>query len=227
VSGDKLAKLNNISFLHALVTLPKGFEYAKSLNNKRVVLFFIILAPVILLLLYVIPFFLHLLHWTIGYFFISMMIITVAVVLISPIFFPFERWKLDMRCSELIQVNATVIAGILFFLTLTSSTSEIKVTDLFNPLNTLTTIKPKSLMISLTTLTILPFTFSSILLYVWGQHRIWSKQRSIIIRRHEGKWETIPVNISVTGQLLGATFTIAGFVWLIVSMILFLSIGIL
>ena len=205
------------------MTLSKGFEY-----HKRVVLFFIILAPVILLLLYIIPFFLHLLHWTIGYFFISMMIITVAVVLISPIFFPFERWKLDMRCSELIQVNATVIAGILFFLTLTSSTSEIKVTDLFTPSNTLTTIKPKSLMISLTTLTILPFTFSSILLYVWGQHRIWSKQRSIIIiRRHQGKWETIPVNISVTGQLLEATFTIAGFVWLIVSMILFLSIGIL
>jgi hypothetical protein len=127
------------------------------------------------------------------------MLITAAAILAAPIRFSFNRWDPPDKITEIITIDATVIVGTLFFLNLQNLESQ-----------------ALPLIRDLTALTIIPFAFSAILVTVWGRHPFWEESEKTTKDLNPNK---------VTGIKLGITFMLAGFVWLIVTMIILLLIS--
>lgn len=130
------------------------------------------------------------------FFFIYLMLFTSVLIIALPIIVPFNRWNPpegNNNIIPIIQTDATVIVGTFFLLNVVA------------PEN----LKP--LLTPLTALSVIPFLFSAILVAVWGNHPFWEGEKGEKIQGY-----TNPV----TGVKLGITFMIAGFVWLIVVMIM-------
>lgn len=107
-----------------------------------------------------------------------------------------DRWTPGaISPNTMIQVNATIIAGIFIFLTLTSSQSIVHVGVI--PVN------PKGLIIGLATLDSIPFAISSIVIVGWG------KQDKDVLE-------------PVSGRALGGAYMVTGFAWIIITMIVLL-----
>jgi hypothetical protein len=89
------------------------------------------------------------------------MAFTIGIILTAPIAFSFQKWDKDVvgksNAKDLIQIDATVIVGALFFLTLQPQSESI--------------IDVRSLLNALTALSIIPFAVSAILTAVWGGQR--------------------------------------------------------
>jgi hypothetical protein len=127
------------------------------------------------------------------------MAFTIGVILTAPIAFSFQRWGFEVvgknNAKDIIQINATVIVGALFFLNLSPQAKpgfDIDTGLLIN---------------ALTALSIIPFAFYAILTAIWGGQRFW-----------EQKGRKLNV-YGITGVKLGTTFMIAGFIWIIITMI--------
>ncbi|HXP49213.1 MAG TPA: hypothetical protein VN922_04620 [Bacteroidia bacterium] len=181
---------------------------------------------------------------------------TITIVLTVPVFFPFEHWMSSdedvTKPSDVVQIDATVIIGILIFLTINASTNgaqnqEVSAKALFNPTKIIN-LSGRVLIAALTTLTIIPFALSSIIILIWGHGPVRklkntpttpeNKPLSQASAGPENEIKTqffyfFPSNEmianlmtqhKVTGVKLGVTFMMAGFTWIIISMIVFATI---
>jgi hypothetical protein len=174
--------------------------------------------------------------------------ITFFLVLTAPLLFPYNKWNLTEvfnKPNDIIQINATVIAGILLFLTLSvvqNSNTPLHSTANPNPNTPNVQIKVwnrviqfhmASLIATLTALTVIPFASSSILAIVWGNNACFTRSNptskpsrflSKTIQETRNDLGQEFAGEHITGLKVGGAFTIAGFAWLIISMILFVTV---
>jgi hypothetical protein len=149
------------------------------------------------------------------------MFLTIAIIVFAPLCFPFDRWNSDIihsgNAKTIIQIDATVIIGILFFLQLTpvQPTSIIddqiqNSTTFFDPI---VSTPSKILLTALTALTLIPFAISAILVSIWGGEKFWQVRDNISRLLNPS---------GVTGQQMAVAFMIAGFMWIIITMFMLL-----
>jgi hypothetical protein len=129
--------------------------------------------------------------------------------------------------KTMVSVNATMIAGTLIFLTVSNLGRNITLTGLFDP-DELFTISTRSLINALAALTIIPFSASSILLLLWGPD-VGSEPVEHI---HDSTGKSVysntgtPTDRSVHPAVkMGTIYMIAGFVWIITTMGVLLSLA--
>jgi hypothetical protein len=192
---------------------------------------------------------------SIGFILFFCMAATITLSLTVPVFVPLSNWSLDtyfQKPFDMIQINATVIAGILIFLTINASTTQnggqnVQVKELFN--TSKISLPRVALIAAFTTLTIIPFALSSIIVLVWGSDRVrkdsvrkadnpeTNLKTASIVSGAPGettvKWGLMPTDDLIRGQIVkheltgvkwGAIFMVAGFIWIIISMIIFVMI---
>jgi hypothetical protein len=160
---------------------------------------------------------------------------TIIIVLTVPLSFKLEHWtgrkKQKPKPMDLLQIDATVIAGILIFLTINASTNQHA------------GLPERALIAAFTTLTIIPFALSSIIVLIWGNNTVWlstKKERKKVKEsktNDDDETETKPWFFpsgekmswlvknrialhKVTGVKLGVVSMMGGFTWIIISMII-------
>jgi hypothetical protein len=171
--------------------------------------------------------------------FVFLMVYTVLIIVALASVIPYEYYPKDVvgentSSTTLIQIDAAVMIGALFFLQVvpfsedtadgepkSRTGSEIPPIR-FGELNNLTSSQQRILLATLTALSIIPFAISAILIAAWGKLRFWHKRvtelRGVDHRGDPVTYKSEPEG--VTGTMVGATFMIAGFVWVIVTMII-------
>jgi hypothetical protein len=190
---------------------------------------------------------------SIGFILLYSMLATIAIILTVLLFFSFEHWmssdnRNETKPSDVMQIDATVIIGILIFLTINATTAnatttnEVPVQLLFNPKKTIL-LPERALIAALTTLTIIPFALSSMIILIWGNEPVRKRKntsaapiQTSFSPENEIKTRFLfifPTNEMIANQLashrvtglkLGITFTMAGFTWIILSMIIFVMV---
>jgi hypothetical protein len=219
-----VALLFIFSFLKP-ITQPKNYEYLlvylstliieeisivmlkdpsgpKAKNIQRVIIGVAIIAIFSTIFFYFYP---EQISWAFIVFFVMGM--TLVSVLTAPFLFywKFEHWNIDKSSKllgNIIPINATLIAGILIFLTIQNIGSEdIILKGLGDPSHNLS-IPVKSIINALAALTIIPFGISSIVLLLAEDISIFYNKISV--------------------PKLGTAFTMSGFAWIVVSMAILL-----
>jgi hypothetical protein len=103
---------------------------------------------------------------------------TIIIILTVPLFFKFEHWtdseEKKPKPLDLLQIDATVIAGILIFLTINASTTQNAGQNEHQ--NATQSLPARALIAALTTLTIIPFALSSIIVLIWGNNMLSSAE---------------------------------------------------
>lgn len=193
---------------------------------------------------------------SVGFILFYCMAATITIVLTVPVFFPFEHWMSSdedvTKPSDVVQIDATVIIGILIFLTVNASINgaqnqEVSAKALFNPTKIIN-LSGRVLIAALTTLTIIPFALSSIIILIWGHGPVRKlkntptspenkplpqasaspeneiKTQFFYIFPSNKMIANLMTQHKVTGVKLGVTFMMAGFTWIIISMIVFATI---
>ncbi|HET7644334.1 MAG TPA: hypothetical protein VFK40_12560, partial [Nitrososphaeraceae archaeon] len=167
----------------------------------------------------VIPIILYSFIQSINVFSIFYMALTILVISLSPLIFTYEKWSSDIveknGAKTLLQIDATVDTGILIFLTL----SPIQITETYssgeeaNKSNGNNNImNPKIVITILTALTLIPFALSAIVIAIWGGEKFWEKEKP--------KVQNMLNPHNTTGTQVGTAFMIAGFFWLIITMLM-------
>lgn len=123
---------------------------------------------------------------SIGFILLYGMLATIVIILMVPLFFSFEHWmssdKDVTKPTDVVQIDATVIIGILIFLTINATTTntttnEVPVQPLFNPKKTIL-LPERALIAALNTLTIIPFALSSMIILIWGNESVCKRKNT-------------------------------------------------